>query len=104
MYSWSNANNLKFTFYENGKRITIFDVCARVSDYSDGKVRLDDVHTTNVDINRDYNLFDYNCVQVSMQTLLKGKFYSYYEHRRNILNENKNRFIPNYVYEKLKSN
>ena len=56
MYSWSNANNLKFTCYENGKRITIFDVCARVSDYSDGKVKLDDLHTTNVDINRDYDL------------------------------------------------
>lgn len=39
-----------------------------------------------------------------MQTLLRGNFYSYYEHRRNILNENKNGFIPNYVYEKLKSN
>lgn len=47
MYSWSNANNLKFTCYENGKRITIFDVCARISDYSDGIVRLNDLHTTN---------------------------------------------------------
>ena len=104
MYSWSNANQLFFTAYENGKRITIFDVCARISDYSDGIVRLDDLHTTNVDINRDYDPFYYNCVQVSMQTLLKGKFYSYYEHLRNILNENKDECIPNYVYEKLKSN
>lgn len=39
-----------------------------------------------------------------MQTLLRGNFYNYYEHLRNKLNENKNGFIPNYVYEKLKSN
>jgi len=37
-----------------------------------------------------------------MQTLLRGNFYSYYEYRRNILNENKDECIPNYVYEKLK--
>lgn len=39
-----------------------------------------------------------------MQTLLRGNFYNYYEHLRNILNENKDKRIPNYVYEKLKSN
>ena len=33
MYSWSNANNLKFTCYENGKRIVIYDVCERARDY-----------------------------------------------------------------------
>ena len=102
MYSWSNANNLKFTCYENGKRIVIFDVCERARDYRTGNEWLNDLHTTNVDINREYDPYYYNCVQVSMETLLKGKFYSYYEHLRNILNENKDECIPNYLYEKLK--
>ena len=79
MYSWSNANNLKFTCYENGKRIVIFDVCERARDYRTGNEWLNDLHTTNVDINREYDPYYYNCVQVSMETLLKGKFYSYYE-------------------------
>lgn len=62
MYSWSNANNLKFTCYENGKRITIFDVCARVSDYRTGNEWLNDLHTTNYELNRGYDLDSYNCV------------------------------------------
>ena len=33
MYSWSNVNNLKFTCYENGKRIVIYDVCQIARDY-----------------------------------------------------------------------
>ena len=104
MYSWSNANNLKFTCYENGKRIVIYDVCQIARDYRTGNEWLNDLHTTNYELNREYDLDGYNCVQVSMETLLKGKFYSYYEHLRNILNENKDKRIPNYVYEKLKSN
>lgn len=47
MYSWSNANNLKFTCYENGKRIVIFDVCERARDYRTGNEWLNDLHTTN---------------------------------------------------------
>lgn len=33
MFSWSNVNNLKFTYYENGKRIVIYDVCQIARDY-----------------------------------------------------------------------
>ena len=36
MYSWSNANQLFFTTYENGKRIVIYDVCERARDYRNG--------------------------------------------------------------------
>ncbi len=47
MYSWSNANNLKFTCYENGKRIVIYDVCQIARDYRTGNEWLNDLHTTN---------------------------------------------------------
>lgn len=52
MYSWSNANNLKFTCYENGKRIVIYDVCQIARDYRTGNEWLNDLHTTNYELNR----------------------------------------------------
>lgn len=62
MYSWSNANNLKFTCYENGKRIVIYDVCERARDYRTSKEKLRELHSTNYDKNRGYDLDSYNCV------------------------------------------
>ena len=62
MFSWSNVNNLKFTFYENGKRITIFYVCEIVCDYRTGKEELRELHSTNYELNREYDLDSYNCV------------------------------------------
>ena len=56
MYSWSNANNLKFTCYENGKRIVIYDVCQIARDYRTGNEWLNDLHTTNYELNRGYDL------------------------------------------------
>ena len=60
MYSWSNANNLKFTCYENGKRIVIYDVCQIARDYRTGNEWLNDLHTTNYELNRGYDLDSYN--------------------------------------------
>ena len=63
MYSWSNANNLKFTCYENGKRIVIYDVCQIARDYRTGNEWLNDLHITNYELNREYDLDSYNCFQ-----------------------------------------
>lgn len=88
MYSWSNANNLKFTCYENGKRIVIYDVCQIARDYRTGNEWLNDLHTTNYELNRGYDLDGYNCVQSSMDILLQGTFSS----------ESKNTRIKSKVY------
>ncbi len=99
MYSWSNANNLKFTCYENGKRITIFDVCQIARDYRTGNEWLNDLHTTNYELNN-------NCVQSSMDILLQGTFSSeskkYKDKIKSIYgNVFKLDFYPNKVYNKL---
>lgn len=88
MYSWSNANNLKFTCYENGKRIVIYDVCQIARDYRTGNEWLNDLHITNYELNREYDLDSYNCVQSSMDILLQGTFSS----------ESKNTRIKSKVY------
>lgn len=106
IYSWSNANNLKFTRYENGKRITIFDVCQIARDYRTGNEWLNDLHTTNYELNRGYDLDSYNCVQSSMDILLQGTFSSeskkYKDKIKSIYgNVFKLDFYPNKVYNKL---
>ena len=102
MYYWSNANNLKFTCYENGKRITIFDVCERARDYRSDKNELRDLHSTNLNINREYDLLSYNCVQVSIDVLLEGSFYKQYTKYRNKMEECNEEFIPNSIFKELK--
>lgn len=102
MYSWSNANQLSFTTYENGKHIVIYDVCERARDYRTGKEWLNDLHTTNVDIIREYDTFSYNCVQVSMEVLLKGSFYKQYiKYKAKMETYNLN-CIPNLIFKELK--
>ena len=106
MYSWSNANNLKFTCYENGKRIVIYDVCQIARDYRTGNEWLNDLHITNYELNRGYDLDIYNCVQSSMDILLQGTFSSeskkYKDKIKSIYgNVFKLDFYPNKVYNKL---
>ena len=98
MYSWSNANNLKFTCYENGKRIVIYDVCQIARDYRTGNEWLNDLHITNYELNREYDLDSYNCVQGTFSSeskKYKDKIKSIYG------NVFKLDFYPNKVYNKL---
>ena len=102
MYSWSNANNLKFTCYENGKRIVIYDVCERARDYRTGNEWLNDLHTTNYELNREYDLDGYNCVQVSIEVLLEGSFNKQYVKYKNKIDSYNLKFIPNNIFGELK--
>lgn len=102
MYSWSNANNLKFTCYENGKRITIFDVCQIARDYQTGNEWLNDLHITNYELNREYDLDGYNCVQVSIEVLLKGSFYKKYNKYKDKMETYNLNCIPNWIFNELK--
>lgn len=102
MYSWSNANNLKFTCYENGKRIVIYDVCERARDYRTGKEELRELHTTNYDKNRGYDLDSYNCVQVSIEVLLEGSFNKQHDKYKNKIESYNLKFIPNNIFGELK--
>ena len=102
MYSWSNVNNLKFTCYENGKRIVIYDVCERARDYRTGNEWLNDLHTTNYELNREYDLDGYNCVQVSIEVLLEGSFNKQYVKYKNKIDSYNLKFIPNNIFGELK--
>ena len=102
MYSWSNANNLKFTCYENGKRIVIYDVCQIARDYRTGNEWLNDLHTTNYGLNREYDSVGYNCVQVSIEVLLKGSFYKEYNKYKDKMETYNLNCIPNLIFNELK--
>ena len=102
MYSWSNANQLFFTTYENGKRIVIYDVCERARDYRTGKEELRELHSTNYDKNRGYDLDSYNCVQVSIEVLLKGSFYKKYNKYKDKMETYNLNCIPNLIFNELK--
>lgn len=56
----------------------------------------------NYELNREYDLDGYNCVQVSMEVLLKGTFYGHYEKQRNIIIKNRKGCVPNRIYNELK--
>ena len=52
---------------------------------------------------KDYDNFSYNCVQASMDILLKGDFDSDSIKYRGKIDENKTNCRPNTVYEELKA-
>lgn len=106
MYSWSNANNLKFTCYENGKRIVIYDVCQIARDYRTGNEWLNDLHTTNYELNRGYDLDSYNLFNLQWIYYFKEplvvKVKKYKDKIKSIYgNVFKLDFYPNKVYNKL---
>ena len=47
-----------------------------------------------------YDLFSYNCVQVSMEVLLKGVFSDVSENLREVISEESTNYRPNEVYKK----
>lgn len=48
-----------------------------------------------------YDLFSYNCVQVSMEVLLKGVFSDVSENLREVISEESTNYRPNKIYKKL---
>ena len=109
LYSNSNANQLTKTIYENGKKINIYDVCniykENINQYVPDHTTPAGYHYLEIKGNgkcKSYDLFSYNCVQASMDILLKGTFYGHYEKQRNIIIKNRKGCVPNYIYNKLK--
>ncbi len=110
LYSWSNANQLYETVYENGKKIDIYNVCEKIYyPYAGSAHRYyyKDLKSRNEAVIRSYNFLSYNCVQVSMEVLLKGRFSGEYKKYSDRIyeiygNTVKGDMLPNNVYDKLK--
>lgn len=127
LYVNSNATQLLKKVYENGKATYIYDVCAKVSTLGPGmanpdeaipslpsgyyysEIKLNSNYTGNI---KNYDVFSYNCVQVSMDILLEGTFSGSYHKYYNKLCELRGSYfifewvrrdvIPNVLYDKLK--
>ena len=102
MYWNSNANQLKEYVYENGKPIFVYNVCCKKYDKKAGRYYLEKLKTTNENIIKSYDGTGYNCVQVSMEILLKGTYYGSYHVYYNEIYRLRKKCIPNDVYYKLR--
>lgn len=120
LYINSNATQLIKKVYENGKATYIYDVCAKTfpsnnvnqivpdhiipADYYYSEIKLNSNYKGNL---RGYAGLSYNCVQVSMEILLKGTFSGTYHIYYKKLLEIYGHFwefdmSPNNVYNELK--
>lgn len=91
------------------EKINIYDVCniykENINQYVPDHTTPAGYHYLEIKGNgkcKSYDLFSYNCVQASMDILLKGTFYGHYEKQRNIIIKNRKGCVPNYIYNKLK--
>ncbi len=110
LYNNSNATNKYTTVYENGKQISFYHIYSKfdLTNISDpDELPPPTVYRYNtLEGNgkcKSYDLFSYNCVQASMDVLLKGEFYKSSKKYREVIDENSTNRFPNNVYDKLKS-
>lgn len=103
LFIYSNANQLCEFIYENGQKYTMYHVCEKVYlPYVGAPTYYYKEIKSNNNKVKDYSTMSYNCVQSSMDVLLKGDFYGESKKYEEIIEKNKSKCRPNIVFGKLK--
>ena len=118
LYSNSNATQLYQTIYENGKKRTMYHVCLKVIHFNktesianpdEGDLYIPmGYYYDDITLRKNcrssckvYDLFNYNCVQSSMDILLKGSFNSKSKKYQKIIEREKSNCHPNKIFNML---